>query len=111
MSNNRRDFLKSSALVGAGSLVANHAAADAARKIGAERGVQAYKRLGRTELQISDISFGSSRLRTGQERLVHHAMDLGINYIDSAEELHTRTVGDGDRQRHRGQARPGISRL
>ena len=85
MSNNRRNFLKTSALVGAGSLVAQHAAADEARKIGAERGVQAYKRLGRTELMISDISFGSSRLRTGQERLVHHAMDLGINYIDSAE--------------------------
>src|SRR5690606_7872736 len=46
--------------------------------------VRAYRRLGRTGLEISDISFGSSRLRAGQEDLVHFALDRGINYFDSA---------------------------
>jgi predicted aldo/keto reductase-like oxidoreductase len=48
-------------------------------------GVKSYHRLGRTELKISDISFGTTRLRSGTENLVHHAMDKGINYFDSAE--------------------------
>ncbi len=48
-------------------------------------GVNNYTRLGRTELEISDISFGSSRLRHGEEYLVRHALDRGINYFDTAE--------------------------
>jgi hypothetical protein len=47
--------------------------------------VQSYRRLGRTGFEISDISFGSSRLRSGEEHLVHHALDRGINYFDSAD--------------------------
>ncbi|MGB1884788.1 MAG: aldo/keto reductase [Gammaproteobacteria bacterium] len=46
--------------------------------------VRRYRRLGRTELEISDISFGSSRLRDDQDDLVRHALDRGINYFDSA---------------------------
>ena len=46
--------------------------------------VEKYYRLGKTELEISDISFGSSSLRHGQESLVHYALDRGINYFDSA---------------------------
>ena len=45
--------------------------------------VKRYVRLGRTGLEISDIGFGGSRLR--EEKLVHHALDRGINYFDSAE--------------------------
>jgi predicted aldo/keto reductase-like oxidoreductase len=56
--------------------------------------VRSYRRLGRTELQISDISFGSSRLREGQEDLVHFALDRGINYFDSA---YGYTGGDSER--------------
>lgn len=48
--------------------------------------VRRYNRLGRTGLEISDISFGSARLRRGGERLVHHALDKGINYFDTAED-------------------------
>src|SRR5690606_22135349 len=40
--------------------------------------------LGRTGLNISDISFGSSRLREGEEDLVRYALERGINYFDSA---------------------------
>ena len=47
--------------------------------------VKSYKRLGRTNLKVSDISFGTSRLRSGEEHLIHHALDRGINYFDSAE--------------------------
>jgi len=47
--------------------------------------VRRYARLGRTGLMISDISFGSSRLRRGEEKLVHHALDRGVNYFDAAD--------------------------
>ena len=36
-------------------------------------------------MKISDISFGADRLSPGQEDLVRHAFDLGINYFDTAE--------------------------
>ena len=80
----RRHFLKAGAL--AAGLTANAqstAAVRQARNTGNR--VRRYVTLGRTELEIADISFGSSRLRTGQENLVHHALDLGINYFDTAE--------------------------
>ena len=47
--------------------------------------VRRYVRLGRTGLEISDVSFGSSRLRRGGEYLIHHAFDRGINYFDTAD--------------------------
>jgi aryl-alcohol dehydrogenase-like predicted oxidoreductase len=47
--------------------------------------VRSYRRLGRTGFEISDISFGSSRLRQGEEHLVDHALARGINYFDSAD--------------------------
>ena len=56
--------------------------------------VRRYARLGRTELEISDISFGASMLRTGQEHLVEHAFDRGVNYFDTAEGY---TGGDSER--------------
>ena len=45
---------------------------------GVSQGVKNYVRLGRTELKVSDISFGSFPLRHGEEHVVHHAMDQGI---------------------------------
>ncbi len=42
--------------------------------------------LGKTGLEIPDIGFGSSRLSgDGAERVVLHALDRGIDYIDTAE--------------------------
>lgn len=86
----RRRFLSSSALGGAGLALqptrtlaqpgGNPAPSNANTGT-----VQTYRRLGRTELMISDISFGSSRLREGQEDIVRHALDRGVNYIDTAE--------------------------
>ena len=80
----RRQFLKAGAL--ATGLTAGAKAGAASREArNAANRVRRYVTLGRTELAISDISFGSSRLRTGEEHLVSHALDLGINYFDTAE--------------------------
>ena len=76
----RRDFLRTSALaglsVGFSSQLAQ--AASAAPRI------QRSVRLGRTELQVSDIGFGGGQLR-GDQSLVTHALERGIRYFDTAE--------------------------
>jgi uncharacterized protein len=79
----RREFLKRGALAGIGvGLMA--IASEAGAAIGPPTRVRRYVPLGKTGLKISDISFGSSRLRLGQEDLVNHAFDSGINYFDTA---------------------------
>ncbi len=81
----RRDMLRMGALAGVAPWVAAEtarAAQTAERPVGE---VRRYTRFGRTGLEISDISFGATRLRRGGERLVHHALDLGVNYFDTAE--------------------------
>ena len=45
--------------------------------------VRDFRELGKTGMKISDVSFGASRLR-GDEDLVRHAFDRGINYFDTA---------------------------
>lgn len=85
----RRQFLKAGAIATGlaaqrESTAATRAASDAGNR------VRRYVTLGRTKLSISDISFGSSRLRTGEEQLVHHALDAGINYFDTAESYRRR---------------------
>ncbi|MCZ6658117.1 MAG: aldo/keto reductase [Gammaproteobacteria bacterium] len=76
----RRRFLQASAISSAAAGLPNLAS-------GAQHApnrVQRYVTLGRTNLKISDISFGSSRLRSGEENLVRHALDKGVNYFDTA---------------------------
>jgi len=63
--------------------------------------VRRRPRLGRTGLEISDISFGGSRLRD-DVGLVEHALDRGINYFDTAE-----SYTDGDSERTIGRALRG----
>ncbi len=73
----RRDFLR----IGTGAaigLAGLKAAANAA-----EPSIRRYVRLGRTDLRISDISFGSSS--SSDPVLVRHALARGINYFDTAE--------------------------
>ena len=80
----RREFLKRGVLAGVGvSLTPLAAVANASLETAPQ--VRRYSTLGRTGLKISDISFGASRLTNGQEDLVRHAFDAGINYFDSAE--------------------------
>ena len=42
-----------------------------------------YVRLGRTDLKVSDISFGSAS--SADPALVTHAFERGVNYFDTAE--------------------------
>ena len=76
---NRRNFVKQTVGASAGLALG----VQAETKTPAAK-VQTYRTLGRTGLRGSDISFGASRLRSGQEDLVRHALDRGINYFDSA---------------------------
>ncbi len=47
--------------------------------------VQAYRRLGRTNVEVSDISLGSTRLGTyGGEAVARLAVERGVTYIDTA---------------------------
>ena len=86
----RREFLKRSAIAGIGAgLLPLLATEDAAASIPPGE-VRRYGELGRTGLKISDISFGGARLQTGDEDVVRHAYDRGINYFDSAD-----NYGDG----------------
>jgi len=89
----RREFLKRSAIasVGAGLLPMLGATAAAASIPPGE--VRRYSPLGKTGIKISDISFGGARLHSGDEAVVLHAYDRGINYFDSAE---TYTGGESE---------------
>lgn len=77
----RRAFLRWSAVTGAGASV--FGAIGAPADVG--RSIKRYARLGRTGIEVSDISFGSSRLRRGEEDVVRYAIDRGVNYFDTAE--------------------------
>ena len=74
----RRELLKAGALSAVGLLGPGAVAADDALPR-----VHRYKTLGRTGMKISDISFGSSRMR--DPKAVRHAYERGVNYFDSAE--------------------------
>jgi predicted aldo/keto reductase-like oxidoreductase len=78
---NRRTFLKTGAAAGAATLLP----ATSMQVHANTEGVKSYHRLGRTDLEVSDISFGTTRLRSGTESLVDYAIDKGINYFDCAE--------------------------
>lgn len=83
---NRRGFLRLSALAGAFTGVPlRFSNAAMAHDQPSGDGVKQYVTLGRTGMKIADISFGSSRLRNGEEYLVRHALDQGVNYFDTAE--------------------------
>jgi predicted aldo/keto reductase-like oxidoreductase len=97
----RREFLKCGVLAGVGVSILP-LARDAAAAIEAAPKVRRYSTLGRTGLKISDISFGSSRLTSGNEDLVRHAYDCGINYFDSAD-----TYTDGESETTVGNALKG----
>ena len=74
----RRRFLISSTAATLGLGLGHHAwAASTPPRI------RRYRRLGRTGLEISDISFGSSR--TTDPALVRYALERGVNYFDTAE--------------------------
>ena len=97
----RREFIRSGALASLGvglATLAGHVSA----AIPPTPQVRRYAPLGRTGMKISDISFGADRLSPGQEDLVRHAFDVGINYFDTAE-----TYRGGDSEATLGNALHG----
>ena len=74
----RREVLKAGAF-GAAVLLGGASAS----KADEEPRVRRYVPLGRTGMEISDISFGSSRMR--DPKAVRHAYERGVNYFDSAD--------------------------
>jgi aryl-alcohol dehydrogenase-like predicted oxidoreductase len=47
-----------------------------------------YKQLGKADLQISQIGFGCMSLKGNQdenEKIIHRAIELGVNYFDTAD--------------------------
>ena len=80
----RREFIRTGALAGLG--LATLGAVPASASIAPPPRVRRYAPLGRTGMHISDISFGADRLSLGDEDLVRHALDLGINYFDTADD-------------------------
>ncbi len=85
---NRREFLKAGTgaalgLGGAGAVFCDiHAQSTQERSARIPR-IRRYVRLGRTELQVSDISLGSSS--NSDADVIAHAFDRGVNLFDSAE--------------------------
>jgi len=78
----RREFLRMG--TGAALAVAGLGAARGDVRAANERArIQRYVRLGRTELEVSDISLGSSG--NPDPEVVAHAFDKGVNLFDSAE--------------------------
>jgi aryl-alcohol dehydrogenase-like predicted oxidoreductase len=49
-----------------------------------EQGVKHYNTLGRTGLKVSDIGFGAGG--TTDPAVIQYALDMGINYFDTAEQ-------------------------
>lgn len=81
---NRRAFLRHGTLAGLGlGFLAGGQPAEALAQSKAE--VRHYVPLGKTGITMSDISFGASRLGSGDEDVVRHALERGINYFDTAE--------------------------
>ncbi len=66
--------------------------------------VQNYRRLGRTEARVSDISLGSAALTldSGGEALAREALDRGINYFDTSPDY-----SGADSERALGRAMAG----
>tara|TARA_B100000686_G_scaffold232580_1_gene240190 strand:+ start:7699 stop:8883 length:1185 start_codon:yes stop_codon:yes gene_type:complete len=73
---NRRNFLLSSLAAGSINLSNTHAEATHSNIV----------RLGKTDIKIPEIGYGSSM--TSEESIVAHAFDRGIRYFDTAESYH-----------------------
>lgn len=75
----RRDFLKSSALFGGAAVLGVPSNSDAASE---NATIKRYKKIGKTGLKMSDISFGCGKLSSTS--MIACAMSKGINYFDTA---------------------------
>lgn len=101
----RRGFLKKTglAVVGGGVVAGTPMGAAGERKGPQEIKVREKRTLGRTGFQVSDIGFGTGSLNNPAVLAV--ALDMGVNYIDTAEHYVNgqaeRTVGEVLKDRDR----------
>ena len=67
--------------------------------------VRAYRRLGRTEARVSDISVGSGSSTGGRQRpeVVREAIERGVNYFDTAPDY-----SEAGSERRFGEAMKGV---
>ena len=82
----RRDFLKRAAVGAAAAAGATSGIAQGLPAVFAatsKAGGMKYRTLGRTKLKVSEVSFGT--ILTGNAAVIHRGLDLGINYLDTAE--------------------------
>jgi len=82
----RREFLRRAATgaavsVGAAAGLGAALRPAAAAATGAEKG-RRYRTLGRTGLKVSELGLGT--IKIDSPAVVQHAMDLGVNYFDTA---------------------------
>jgi aryl-alcohol dehydrogenase-like predicted oxidoreductase len=94
----RRDFLKASLAAGAGSRTEQlttllHASAQAATPAAPQewrnrQPEMGYRRLGRTGFMISEIVCGGDPISPTNNRHVELAIDMGLNYLDTAPGYH-----------------------
>ncbi len=75
----RREFIKSSVALTTAASVGAPAIGQAKQD---KTRIRAYRRLGKTGIEMSDISFGAGRLPSAS--MVLRAIDRGINYFDTA---------------------------
>lgn len=81
----RREFLRAGSAVGTAALTVSGAGATAAATPSAPE-IRKRVALGRTGIEIPDISFGSFSLEDdADERVVLHALDRGVTHFDTAE--------------------------
>ena len=81
----RREFLETSALLTGGGVLAGGLGLAKGLFAGSEpekKGTVEYRTLGRTGLKISSVSLGT--MNATDPAVVDRALDLGINYIDTA---------------------------
>src|SRR4051812_17945837 len=84
---NRREFLTTSAGAALAQILASKADAAPAGAPGEWRNRQpgvAYRRLGRTGFMISEVVMGGNTISPDNYEHVLQALDLGLNYLDTA---------------------------
>ena len=95
LKNNRRTFLKKAALGALSTPLYDTAALFSCptQKQGTQKGSMFYRRLGRTDLEISEISLGGSPIP--EWHILMQAVERGVNYIDTS---HSYMNGNSERQ-------------
>ena len=107
---NRREFLAATAGAALAPVLATKADAAPAGSAGEWRNRQAgvaYRRLGRTNFMISEVVMGGNTIAPDNYEHVLHALDLGLNYLDTApaygrgksEAGYARVIGSRPRDR------------